>query len=549
MDLSQYKDLFLKEGRDIIEKASKAVMDMEDNPEDGDCVNELFRCFHSIKGMAASMGYEDISKYSHVLEDVLDEMKDGKIGFNKDVSAVLSEGTDSLGDMFDAVEEDRSFEVDINQLNERIGGLKKSGRKAEKVSERKAGRAEEWEIKGSNTPQDGEKRELKVPAMLKVESKVIDQLIGLLGELITSKNRLTEATDGESSYIFKEELHAMSGVLKRLDKALLHMRLIPFGEVTHGLKKLIKKYSKGKDIEFVVEGEDVEVDRIVLERLLEPLVHVIKNAIDHGIEKKEDRRLAGKNERGFVKVSLLKRHGEVIIEIEDDGSGMDAEKIKKKAVALNLITSEDADAMSDSDVFLLTCYPGFSLAESVTEISGRGVGMDVVFNVMRELGGRLEIESEHKKGTKLKCFLPAVTMIAKVLLVSFAGEVFALPLAKVKKIISGEELVNGDISPIESGAMDMPLVDLNGLLGKSAAKEGKFESLIIFDMGDRTCAVTAEEVIGVRDAYIRDLPQPLDRIQGLSGYTFVKGERPVFILDLQALGRKKGVLTRMSLNN
>ena len=532
--VTQYKELFLQESREQLEMIDRSLSMLDEDGVEESQIDSIFRCFHTLKGMAASMGYEELGIYCHTLEDLLDQVKKRGGEIDSDVEAIILKGRDMIEENLRAIDEGRDIDLDIDSLKREIEGLKPQKDQTPQI---KRGRAKKG--RGKEAPSQGI-TEIKMPQMVKVEPRTLDLLLNMLGELTTSKLRLAELARNENIYALSEETHYIDGLLKELNNLLLRIRLLHFKEIIFGLKRLVKDYSKDKDkdIEFIVEGGDVELDRVVMERVLEALIHVIRNAIDHGIETRKERKAIGKPEKGLLKLTLTKEKGEVIIEVSDDGRGIDPREIKRRAIKGGLITEEEAKALSRQEVFLLTCRPGFSLAGDVTKTSGRGVGMDAVGRAVYGLGGRLSIESRLGKGTRLSLKIPVMTAIMEILYFTLSGINLALPINKVKEVVDWRMAKRSDEGDyLLLNGNKIPIIDLRGLLGIPASNKGDDSTGVVFDAGDSIAAMAVDEVSGEMEAYIKDLAPPLNRLRGISGYTFIRGETPVFIIEPLSLLR------------
>jgi two-component system chemotaxis sensor kinase CheA len=295
----------------------------------------------------------------------------------------------------------------------------------------------------------------------------------------------------------------------------------------------------GKQAEVEVSGAEIEIDRAILDELADPLVHVIRNAVDHGIEAAHLRQLAGKSPAGRVTVAARRERDRVIVEIADDGKGMDPEKLRRAAVARGALSAEQAAALSDREAFLLSCLPGVSTAERVTEVSGRGVGMDAVKKVVEAVGGALEIESHPGLGTRISLRLPLTVAVQPVLLVRVGEEVLGLPIAKVHGAaqVAVESLERSRGEPmLPYGGGLVPVRDLAALLGLPRAPSRGPRQVVVADGEGAQVGLAVDALLGQEDAVLKPLARPLDLVTGLSAVTVLGNGRPVFILDVPRLG-------------
>jgi two-component system chemotaxis sensor kinase CheA len=291
-------------------------------------------------------------------------------------------------------------------------------------------------------------------------------------------------------------------------------------------------------VDLVITGAEIELDRAILDELSDPMLHILRNCIDHGLESPEERTAAGKNPMGKVQVSVRRARDRVVIEVEDDGRGMSAAKLKAAALARNAITAEAAARMSDREAFMLACLPGVSTAKDVSEISGRGVGMDAVKRVVENVGGTLEIDSEKGKGTRFTLRLPLTVAVVHLLLVEVGEEVFGLPIAKVvgAQEANADELSRSrDTALLPHGNTMLPVHALDQLLGLPAPERRGIRPFVVMEGDSGKVALAVDRLLGQEEVVLKPLSRPLDLLPGLSGVTILGSGRPVFILDVPRL--------------
>ena len=380
---------------------------------------------------------------------------------------------------------------------------------------------------------------LGLPTTMKVDSKIFDNFMGSVGELFTVRSRLKGIVTNSFPVEFQEAAHQLGRIIEDLYYSVITARMIPFEDLTQNLPRIVRDMCKqgGKDVELVIQGSDVKLDRAVLEHMTDPLVHIIRNAVDHGIETPEERARLGKPAKGHITVAVARQRDNIIIEINDDGRGIDINKVKEKAM-LSGIPESRLNAMSEKDILILVCTAGLSLAKEITASSGRGVGMDVVKANVEAIGGRVEISSVVKKGTKIILELPVTISIVKVLLVSLGDELFALPLSKVLKVL------DVDISGIKTDRtlpyfiyndIEAPVIELRNVLAMPSPPQKNSVSIVIIDAKDKISGIIVDDFGGEIDAYIKPLSQPMARMKAVIGVTVLGDGRPVFLLDPAAL--------------
>jgi two-component system chemotaxis sensor kinase CheA len=384
--------------------------------------------------------------------------------------------------------------------------------------------------------------DIKSVQTVRVSIERLDSLMNLVGELVISKSRLFQIKNKYAIDELNETLAYIDKLTTSLQEEVQEMRMVEVRYVFDRFPRMVRDLAKkeGKLVEFVIEGKDIELDRTVLDEIGDPLVHLLRNCIDHGIEAPEERVRKGKDEKGriLLKARRVKDHVEIIV--EDDGRGIDPEKIKRIAVEKGLISESEAAKMSDDEAKMLIFTPGFSSADKVTDISGRGVGLDVVRNKILSLGGTVELESEVDKGTRFVLKLPLTLAITKALLISAGGKIYAIPLNNVNEILNVKA---EDISTvmgqevIQLRGRILPVYDLLSLLGKSSGTNSKHNRpVVIVEKGGNLIGLAVDGLIGQQEIVIKSLDGKLRDVRGFAGSTILGDGRVSLILDIASLG-------------
>lgn len=379
---------------------------------------------------------------------------------------------------------------------------------------------------------------------IRVDTQRFDQILNLSGEIGLTKNRLNclfeTIARGSPS---EETVKALDAVVGQLDmlvsdlqSAVMKARMQPVGRVFQKYSRLARDVSRqlGKDVELVIEGAETEVDKSILEELNDPLVHLVRNAVDHGIETIEERQAAGKNPKGTVNLSARQTGDHIVIEIQDDGKGMRPEIIREKAVEKGLISHEEASQLSTQDSLQLIFLPGFSTKDQISDISGRGVGMDVVKTNIQRLNGRIEIESDPGQGSRITILLPLTLAILPVLMLKLEEQIYSLPLSCVREILPIEQekvqYVNSKPTMVVRGEV-IPLLDLAELIGRPSGGGNKVGVLAV--SGNRTCILAVDSLVGQDEVMIK----PLDGVKpkGVAGATLSGEGLLVLVLELREL--------------
>jgi two-component system chemotaxis sensor kinase CheA len=381
------------------------------------------------------------------------------------------------------------------------------------------------------------------PRTVRVRTELLDYFLDTVGELMLATARLREVGKELPENVrpnLEEGVYRLHALVKDLHDKVMSARMTPLSLLTDRLPRAARDIARkrGREVDLVITGAETELDRAILDELMDPMMHILRNCIDHGLEEPADRAAAGKNPKGKVQVSVRRVRDKVVIEIEDDGRGMSAEKLKAAAVARGSITAEAAARLSDREAFMLACLPGVSTAKDVSEISGRGVGMDAVKRVVENVGGTLEIDSERGKGTRFTLRLPLTVAVVHLLLVQVGEEVFGLPIAKVVGAMeaNGDELSRSrETALLPHGNTLLPVHDLDALVGLPAPARRGIRPFVVMEGDAGKVALAVDRLLGQEEVVLKPLSRPLDLLPGLSGVTILGSGRPVFILDVPRL--------------
>lgn len=532
MDTSKYKALYLQETNSHLSGIEAGLLELEKGSLSE--VDNLFRHYHSIKGMSASMGYEPLMVLAHEEEGLLEKIRSKSLETTPEIIGTLFECLDALKRLAAKVEADEPLDIDISAFLTRLKALSegKPSPAPHPVSEPTV---------AVRSAVGGGGAELKISNVMKVEGRVFDELLTTVGDLFMALSSFKELSQRSRSIELKDGVHLLGKSVNTLHQNILSARMLPIRDLTETLPRIVRDIANraGKVVALKIEGAEISLDRSILEDLGSPLVHIIRNAVDHGIEPPNERESAGKPRSGTITLSAHARKDRAVIEVSDDGRGIDSEKIRMKAVEKGADPRRVA-AMTRKEALLLVCLPGLTSAEVVTETSGRGVGMDIVKAVVEGLGGALEIETEPGKGTTIRMELPRTTSIVKTLLVTAGSEQFLFPITKIEKVIErGGEAP----SAIEYAGHEVPVVDLASIIGLPGSEAGPSSTIVIVEKEqegeERGFIGLKVDDFGVElDAYIKPLLPPMSRLWGVAGITIMGDGRPVFLLDIpQILSR------------
>ncbi|WP_243369861.1 chemotaxis protein CheA [Geotalea sp. SG265] len=532
MDMSHYRELFISEAREHLRVIAGHILALENCPEDRGTLDALFRVAHSIKGMAASMGYGEISELAHRLEDLMDRFRKGPLVFDSRAADLFLEGADLLQAMIDDVDRKVTGSRSIEDMIRRIVAF--PGGHAPLPATGTASPASA--VQNNAIP-----LETAPPQTIRVKTDLLDSLINITGELVTNKSRIFAVSSRLSHPGLDNACLELSRLLRGLQDQVMKARLVPFSQIGDGFSRAVRDVAKrtGKEIALEVTGSDVELDRGILEQVTDPLLHILRNAADHGIELPGERRAAGKPPKGSINLTVRREKDQVIIMVEDDGKGMDPARLVSSAVERGLITGKDADRISRHDALMLICLPGFSTAGEVTEVSGRGVGMDAVQSALHPLGGRLLIDTEQGKGSKFSLLVPAGIAIMHTLVMDCGPMQVAVPVAAIIQTRQLEReliLKQGKMRVFVLEGETIPLLSLNRILRiPSGPATGGEISLLICEIRGKRVGLVVDRFLSQHELYIKPLGRPLAKLKGLLGTAILGDGEIIYVLDVPNL--------------
>lgn len=543
MDMSQYRELFISESREHLNSINELIVALEKDAGDRETIDSLFRIAHSIKGMAASMEYGDIAELAHKLEDLMDRVRKGALAFDGGAADLLLEGADLLEAMIADVEQDAPASRDIRNLVQRLINYPPQNTEIPSIKPHKPEQPPPAQPVPLNASGKDEGRQAGNDSSqtVRVKTDVLDQLINLTGELITNKYRIMTISSQVGSGSLDEACVELSKLLRGLHDEVMKVRLIPFAAITDRFPRLIRDLAKksGKEIVFEVEGREIELDRGILEELSDPMIHILRNAVDHGLETTEERLAAGKSSRGRIRLAARREKEQVVISVEDDGRGMDPAKLIASAIEKGIIKQEEGWLLSHREALMLTCVPGFSTAKEVTEISGRGVGMDAVKSAIKALGGNILIDSTPGQGSRITLKLPLTISIIQALVVSCAHLKVAVPVVNIIRTLElkrGLITNEGKHKVFFMGEEAIPLVSLNRIFGLPLSHlTGEAIPVFVSEVKGRKVGLVVDRFIGQQEFFVKPLGRPLVKLKGLTGGAILGNGEVVFILDVANL--------------
>src|SRR5918993_45754 len=620
MDLSKYAALFLAESREHLSACNGSLLDWERVPSSVEPVDRLFRAIHTIKGMAATMGYSSVARLAHAGETLLDALRKGRVATSPAVFQLLYRTVDTLGASVESAAADTEQEPDvalITELEHAAVTSLESGTQpppAQVVSEepklRRATdaprsrpisvvirrgavmrgaraalvlrRAETLGVVSGVQPPIAqlERDEFDGKLFLRLQTRLADQeitdalrmvgdvdtiefgevmgesgrgpnrqirvdlgrldaLMKHVGELVVAKNRLG-AVSAESG---DPTLLELSGRISRLVSAMqgevLASRMTPVGEVFERFPRLVRDLSRelGKQIRFDMEGQEIELDRSVLDEIGDPLLHLIRNAADHGIESPEERVASGKPAEGRILLSATRERNSVALRVTDDGRGIDRKLILAKARREGAAV-EEVDTLTDDLLVRVLARPGFSTAQTVSGVSGRGVGVDVAMTRVRALGGTLEVRTDLRRGSTFLIRVPLTLAIVRALLTEAAGERYAVPLAYVAETVEFDRRAITAVRDREALVVRdhvIPTVHLTDLVSGQSGSHSTRQPTVILEIGERRTALVVDALLGQQDIVVEPFDAPRGLPPFVGGATILADGKPALILDAAAL--------------
>lgn len=542
MDMAPYRDLFVSEARSHLTAFGELLVQLEDPSGNTAAIDELFRHAHSLKGMAATMGYEQVVTIAHLMEDHLSRIRSGECVLVPALTDLLLEGSDALSLLVSRVESGSDESIDTAGLAERLSSFVPSNEAA--TTGRATPPPRESPLQEAAPSDSHQFRQTDSFKSIRIKTETLDHLVNITGELITNRYRMAEAIHQSGAAECQEPLHQLTTLVRTLRDEVFKARMLPFAIIAERFPRLVRDLARkqGKEVHFQLEGKEIELDRGILEEITEPIVHILRNAVDHGLESADERVMAGKPFGGTISLTVCRDKDHVEISIADDGRGMDPERLKLKGIEKGLISTEQAALMAPQEAYQLICAAGFSTATAVTDISGRGVGMDAVREAVHALSGVLTIQSNHGQGSRFVMRLPITVSIIHALIISCGPLELAFPLNMVTRTV---ELKPADIldhpgrPAILLDDVEVPVRSLRQALGLPEQINPGTAPLpaLVCDVGGRLVAFIVDRISGQQEIFVRPLRSPLSQLRGVSGATITGDGRVLFVADASALAQ------------
>lgn len=594
---------FIAESNDLIALAEEALLSLEVDPEDVDAVAKVFRAFHTVKGTSAFMELDLISELGHHAETLLSRVRDQEIRYAGGYADLSLRALDMIKELVSSVQEALSgapllkpAEYDnlmailvdpeasgVSENNDdvktpRVGDMLVAQGKVEKQQVEAAVSQHPEEQVGVAVVKTKTAKVIDVGQALRAQKRIkgghkvvnttvrvstrrLDRLIDMVGELVIAHSMVAQDTllvDSSNHELQKKVSHT-NKIVRELQDISMSMRMVPLKATFNKMARLVRDVSRkvGKSVNFVTEGEDTEIDRNLVDVINDPLVHMVRNAVDHGIELPDDRELLGKPCQGLVQLSAYHSAGSVVVEVRDDGKGLDRNAILNKARERGLI-DDDADinesSLSDREVYNMIFEPGFSTAQTVTDISGRGVGMDVVKKNLESLRGQAEIKSDSGQGSIFKMSVPLTLAIIDGMVVRVGSETYVIPTVSIVSSLKPEQkdistvLKRGEMLKLQGKLI--PLLRLAGIYSiRGSDSDNQQQLVVVVEDDDEQTGLIIDELLGRQQVVIKSLGETMRNIPGISGGAIMPNGRVGLILDIGGLVRFANQASRDSGDN
>jgi two-component system chemotaxis sensor kinase CheA len=517
--------VFLQEADEGLTAIEQALIALDANPEAVEPLNEVFRLAHTIKGGAAMTEYPGIAELAHRFEDALTVIRDGQVPVTPDRVTLMLEIVDALRGMLSGSQSSRVRAVDRALVDRLIPReLHRESSDSERVEHE------------STVPGRSDRPSAKTRS-LRVDKAKLDAMLNLSGEIAVARGRLTATLAAiERSDAALSAAEDLARLLAGLHELVTEVRLVPIGPLFRQHVRTVRDLSasESKVLQLLLEGEDVEVDATIVEQLRDPLTHLVRNAVDHGIEFPAVRRDLGKDPCGTIVLHARHENGSIIVEIRDDGRGMSKERLLAKARERGLIGENEN--LTETEVFALAMAPGLSTASRLTELSGRGVGMDVVRRNIEAIRGSIEIESVEGRGTTIRVRLPLTVAIIDGFVVRVANERYVIPVASVSECLTaGDTATDAASGVICIRGSNIPYIRLRHLLGANQTGAAGRESVVVVNAGGQQAGLVVDELLGEAQAVIKPIVGLPGQVSGVSGTTVMSDGQVALIVDVAPL--------------
>ncbi len=571
---------FLAESAENLDSMDQDLVALEKEPSNTEISERVFRTIHTIKGTCGFLAFSKLEAVTHSAETVLAHLRDGNLELTPEVTTTLLKAVDSVREILAHIGKDggegdgvySDVEEELDAIDREVAkSKKKTPPKTDKAAagkdrpKAKAPPAPANELAEEVTPETA-RRDLGLkdspatedPALptvgeasLRVDISVLDLLMNLVGELVLARNQISQNLGGESTPALISASHRLDSITGDLQEAVMQARMQPISVILSTLPRFVRDLSvaSGKEIDIDIQGQETDLDKSVIEAIKTSLLHLVRNAVDHGIETPEQREKAGKPRTGKISLRAAHEGGSVAIEVRDDGNGLDSERILQRATEVGLVTPDELEHLTRTQIEQFVFRPGFSTVHEVTNVSGRGVGLDVVRANVESIGGAVEMQSEAHRSTTIKIKIPLTLAIVSVILVRAGGQRFALPQASVVELVRlgqgdrelGIEHLHG-VPVYRLRGRLLPLVVLSEQLGLSSGGIDSEESIIVLQGDNHRFGLLVDSIDDSQEIVVKPLGRRLGRLP-FAGATILGDGSITLILDVFRIGLGAGVVS------
>jgi len=532
----------MAEALEYYDAMSRHLSELERNPQDTPALNELFRLMHNLKANARAMGFIDMGEVAHKMETLFGQIRSNERTFTGPLVSLTFRAVDILGNMIRAIGAGQES-ADAKPLLDNLEHLIKG---EDLVEARPTQTEEEAETDAA--------RKLELSDLVYIPVKKLDNLLNLVGELVIDRDRILTLAAELGHPALQATARHLFRISDDLQYSVMDVRLVGAGVLLNKFPRVVRDVAsaENKQVELSLAGQDVQIDRNVLQLITDALLHIVRNAVSHGLENPEDRRAANKPAVGKLTISALTERDDVLIQVQDDGRGIDTEAVRKKAVRKGMLTTEAAAVLDEQQVWALLFEPGFSMADKITDISGRGVGLDVVKLAIDSLGGRLRVNSELGKGTTFTLVLPTSIAVKGALLIELDERAYAVPLLHTDTVLAlanDQVFVVGGLLMTRIQDENVPLVHLRQLLYAEGDEQlpqatradlpadGGLHQVLVVSYNNRRLGILIDRFLRQQNIVVKSLSKPLDTIDLFGGVTLLGSGQLCLVLDVPALTR------------
>ncbi len=581
---------FLIESYENLDRLDKELVDLEKDPRNADTLASVFRTIHTIKGTCGFLAFNKLEAISHVGESLLSKMRDGELLLNAEITTGLLAMVDAIRQILAQVEQTGvegdgdygALVAELKRLNE--GGLAKPPTSAPRAPAdataapaavassadaaapvaatadaepaAPAHDASDERRTGEDRRTGDDRRGAAADSSLRIDVVLLDKLMNLVGELVLARNQILQFTATQTDNSFVGATQRLNLVTSELQEGVMKTRMQPIGNVWSKFPRIVRDLAVlcQKQVRIEMEGKETELDKTIIEAIKDPLTHVVRNSVDHGVESPEARMLRGKPAEGLIRLRAFHEGGQINIEISDDGAGIDPARLRTKATQRGLISADQASRMSDHEVLRLVFLPGFSTAEKISNISGRGVGMDVVKTNIEKIGGQVDIQSKMGEGTTLKIKIPLTLAIIPALMVAGGdGERYAIPQVSLLELVrlegtqarAGIERIQGAPFYRLRGNL-LPLVHLDEAFHRpGAGTNADVVNIVVLKADDRQFGLVVDAIHDTEEIVVKPLGKQLKGIESFAGATIMGDGRVALILDVLGIAQRARVVAEV----